>query len=154
MAIPNAVQEQERQASEAIEALNKPPAEAPPTDQSASPPPSQPTPDDDPNSETWRSRYETLNGKFNAEVPRLHEQLREVNERSKALEAKVAAAANPPPPPPKLVTEEEIREYSPEYFDMHRRAAREDFMPLLEQRDREIATLQQRLEDSTAQRGR
>lgn len=67
-----------------------PPAgDAPPPDEGGEPivgeeiPPETPPRDhDDPASQgsddTWRKRYETLSGKFNAEVPRLHAEVREL----------------------------------------------------------------------------
>lgn len=62
----------------------EPPAETPPVDV---------TPQDDPNSETWQSRYNALQGKYNAEVPRLHQQLRELSTYVQQVEAKVNAAS-------------------------------------------------------------
>lgn len=71
-----------------------PSPEDPPEDPPAEDPPqAQETLQDDPNSETWQSRYNALQGKYNAEVPRLHQQLRELTQYVQSIEAKIQ---NPP----------------------------------------------------------
>lgn len=55
-------------------------------------------PQDDPNSETWQSRYNTLQGKYSAEVPRYAAQLREANQYIQQLEQQVQQARTQPAP--------------------------------------------------------
>lgn len=55
-------------------------------------PPEETPPQEDPNSETWQSRYNALQGKYNAEVPRLHQQVRELTQYAQQLEARANAA--------------------------------------------------------------
>lgn len=54
-------------------------------------------PQDDPNSETWQSRYNTLQGKYSAEVPRYAAQLREANQYIQQLEQQVQQQTQPAP---------------------------------------------------------
>jgi len=42
-------------------------------------------PADDPNAETWKSRFETLQGKYNAEIPRLHGQISQLQQEVNTL---------------------------------------------------------------------
>jgi hypothetical protein len=79
-------------------------------------------PDDDPNAETWQTRFRVLQGKYSAEVPRLAAELA-------ALKAELARAKEAPPPDPqaKLIKPEEIEQYGEGFFDMVQRAAEEKF---------------------------
>lgn len=63
-----------------------PPSDTPPTET----PPADELPPEDPNSETWQSRYIALQGKYNAEVPRYAQQLREANQYIQQLESRAA----------------------------------------------------------------
>lgn len=71
------------------------PIEVPPLEPTAeeeppeNPPVDENVPEDDPNSETWQSRYIALQGKYNAEVPRYAQQLRELTQYAQGLEAKI-----------------------------------------------------------------
>ena len=61
--------------------------------------PSEETPsalEDDPNSETWQSRYTVLQGKYSAEVPRYAQQLQEAGEYIRRLEAQLSARPSDP----------------------------------------------------------
>lgn len=67
-----------------------------PADTPQEPPSRSLEPQDDPNSETWQSRYQALQGKYNAEVPRLHQQVRELTQAVQQLETRLSA--EPPAP--------------------------------------------------------
>lgn len=71
-----------------------PPSDTPPSET----PPADDPPPEDPNSETWQSRYNALQGKYNAEVPRLHQQLRELTQYVQQIEAKLNTPADPVAP--------------------------------------------------------
>jgi hypothetical protein len=91
-----------------------------------------------------------LQGKYNAEVPRLQEQARESDRRMRLLEDQLAAtqkllsslgtpaqgAASPvqPAAPAKLVKDEEIAEFGSDLYDFVKRTAREAVVPDIESR--------------------
>lgn len=140
MPIPAAVLEAEKRANQFIgeganpQSNDQPPENEPPQ---PSPQPAPPSPEE----ASWRSRYEALQGKYNAEVPRLNEQLRSAMERITALET------TPPKPveKPKLVTDAETQEYTPEFIDMVERAAEQRVATLLAERDAKLAELENQL---------
>jgi len=65
-------------------------------------------PEDDPNSETWQSRYNVLQGKYTNEVPRYAEQLRELRQYAQSLEDRLQEA--PPEPKAPAALEEKYRQ--------------------------------------------
>lgn len=82
--------------------------------------------------ETFAQKYKTLQGMYNAEVPRLHSQNRELTNRVKQLEqllasmtAQPAADQQPQTQPTKLVTDQEIEEYG-ESLEVMRKVSREE----------------------------
>lgn len=60
------------------------------------PAPVEATPEVDPNDETWAHKYRVLQGRFNAEVPRLHQQVKELNGQLSQLQQRLEQA--PPVP--------------------------------------------------------
>ena len=115
------------------------PATAPRSDSVTSPPASAPAPAD------TEHRYKVLQGKYNAEVPRLtaeNARLAELNAdldgRVQALERALAAA---PKPDTSLVRPDEVAEYGEGMVDMVRRAAQEQTRDLLA----EVASLRAEL---------
>lgn len=83
MNLPRQVQEREEQANQAIERLRQPPQATPPSE----PPPEQQVVQ--PPAIDWESRYKTLQGKYNAEVPRLSELVRSQQEQIETLKREV-----------------------------------------------------------------
>lgn len=78
----------------------EPPAESPvPVDPPVAPvePPAPPQPSAE---DEYRKKYEVLQGKYNAEVPRLHEQLREATAQIQQALAELNALKSAPPPQP------------------------------------------------------
>jgi hypothetical protein len=75
----------------------------------------------------WEQRFRVLEGKYRAELPRLHEQNRELSDRLdqaiKAMEAKQQEPAKDT----KLVTDADVEAYGADLVDMVRRASREEF---------------------------
>jgi hypothetical protein len=76
---------------------------------------------------TWEQKYHTLKGKFDAEVPRLYAQVREMNDQIKQLVAENAAAkAQPAPTVPvsdrPLITEQDKEAFGSDLLDLIDRA--------------------------------
>jgi len=164
-ALPKAVQKQIEEANRLAEQLNKtrldgqappPEGQAPPAnDQGAPPPaasgepakPAETPPAAPAPSEGWEQKYKVLQGKYNAEVPRLqrtvHEQSTAIAELRQQLTATQtmlaslgqrqgaapAAAAPAPAGTGKLVKDEEVREYGEDLTDYIRRVAQDAVLP-------------------------
>jgi len=82
--------------------------------------------------ETVLQKYKTLQGMYNAEVPRLHQQNKELNGRVQQMEqllaslsAQQAAAPQPTVQVDKLVTDKDVEEYG-ESIDVMRKVTREE----------------------------
>jgi hypothetical protein len=138
MSLPAAVVEQERiadellaadlksrkEAAEAVAPVVAPTATPDPEPTKATDPappasaPDAPAPKSD-DEATWQSRYNTLNGKYLAEVPRLHTKVKELTEANKKLTEELTAAKKPA----SLLTDEEIEKYGLEFWDAVGRAA-------------------------------
>ena len=99
----------------------------------------------------FEQKYKTLRGKYDAEVPRLHQQVRDLNgkldELAKSMEAK-------PEPPTKskekvsYVTDADRAEFGEELIDVQRRVAQEvsqEYTERMEQQDAVIQKLQEQL---------
>jgi hypothetical protein len=103
--------------------------------------------DDNASEETLLQKYRTLQGMYNAEVPRLHQQNRELAQRVQQLEQLLATlsaqqsapAAAQQPVVDKLITEKDVEEYG-ESLDVMRRVSREELAPLA-QRIAQIETV-------------
>lgn len=122
------------------------PADAPAANVAApSPAAPEPKAGDDKAPEDITQKYRTLQGMYNAEVPRLHAQNREMASRIQQMEqllaslsqpaapAQAGAAAPAPAAPERLVTDKDVEEYG-ESIDIMRKVSRE-----------ELGSLQQRL---------
>lgn len=77
-----------------------------------------------PNAEDWEHRFKVLQGKYNSEVPRFAEQVRELTKRIEGLETENQTLKAEPPKP--LVTQNEIDEYGEGLIDVARRIAQEE----------------------------
>lgn len=76
----------------------------------------------------WEQRFNVLRGKYDAEIPRLHHQNKELSERlDQAIKTMEAKAAEPQKTDSKLVTDADIEAYGSDLVDMVRRASREEF---------------------------
>jgi hypothetical protein len=158
MSLPKQVQRQLEDA-EAIERNMATPGSDRLTSESGSEsaePVAKPKPADSP--EKWEERYRRLQGKYDAEVPRLHQQLKEVSIelhtlRQQLSEAQQAQQQQQEQQPQRLVTDDEIEEHGKEYVDLYRRIAREEFQKDLSALQQENATLRQQLEQTGSQIG-
>ena len=87
--------------------------------------------------ETVLQKYKTLQGMYNAEVPRLHQQNREMTQRVQQMEQLLAslsaqqqqAPATSQPTVDKLVTDKDVEEYG-ESLDVMRKVSREELIPV------------------------
>lgn len=90
--------------------------------------------------ETYEQRYRSLQGMYNAEVPRLHAEKRELTKRVEQLEQLIASMNTSPAkaqePAQKLITEQDIEDYG-DSIDVMRRVFREE----MSSKDTEISEL-------------
>ena len=96
----------------------------------------------------WEHKYRTLEGKYNAEVPRLHQQNKELVTTLQALQEKVElldAAAPSTSAEDRLVSDKDVEAYGQELIDVQRRVAREVLSSELKARDVKIAQLEKAL---------
>ena len=94
---------------------------------------------EDPNSETYAQRWRTLQGQYNAEVPRLRSANKDLQARVAQLENLLSTLSTAPTPSAapaapqsahKLVTDDDVAEYG-ESIDMMRKVSREEVGSLL-----------------------
>jgi hypothetical protein len=73
----------------------------------------------------WQQRYSTLTGKYNAEVPRLTSEIKELRatlgDLQSAMQEQSQKAAETPQPP--LVTDDDIASFGPDLIDLIKRQA-------------------------------
>ena len=112
---------------------------------------------EDPNSETYAQRWRTLQGQFNAEVPRLRGANKELQSRVAQLENLLSSISNAPTAAPaaqqsgqKFVTDDDVAEYG-DSIDMMRKVTREEVGSLqgkIAQLEGVIASLSQSMSGS------
>jgi hypothetical protein len=99
-------------------------------------------------SEDFAQKYKTLQGMYNAEVPRLHQQNREMTQRLQQMEQLLASLSAQPAAPAtqptvaneKFVTDKDVEEYG-ESIDMMRKVSREELSSVAQR----IAAIEQAL---------
>lgn len=128
--------------------VETPPGEAPPADSTFTPPPAAKL--EDPREETveyWKQKFSTLRGMFNADIPRLNAELRELREKNTGLEQLIAQLQAAPPrlpvQPGSHITETDIQEYGNDLVDLARRAAHDALGDELQQLRAQNAELRQ-----------
>jgi hypothetical protein len=146
-------------------AEQQPPPEAPPDEveqpaaevaQEAPQPPSD--------EETWQKRYLTLQGMFNAEVPRLNGRIKELETQLHQAVDQFRQAQKPTQPEPKaterLVTEKDEEAFGSDLLDVVRRQAKEiiqaergQFQQVIEELKAENAQLHQQLGSVSERQG-
>jgi len=144
MALPRQVEAQLRELEalekQLAEGQNPAPAEPDPTPaeppQDPQPPPTEPKPVEPTPTPTepvvaeekWEQKYKTLKGMYDAEVPRLHADLRDlkaqVDSLRKASETKPVEPAKPAAPT-KLVTDADVEAFGQDLIEVQRKVARE-----------------------------
>lgn len=137
--LPRAVQREADALAELEQQLQGTPEPTPaptpapePTPEPAPEPTPTPTPEPAPapdSEEKWEHKYRRLQGKYDAEVPRLHGELRAlrttIDQLQQALAAQQAPKPEPAPEQAKLVTETDVEAFGSELIDLQRRVARE-----------------------------
>ena len=122
---------------------------AAPNNASPSPVDEQKTGADNAPEETVVQKYKTLQGMYNAEVPRLHQQNREMTQRVQQMEQLLAslsaqqASAQPQQQvAEKIVTDKDVEEYG-ESLDVMRKVSREELSPVAQRLAKIEGMLQQ-----------
>jgi len=100
--------------------------------------------------ETWQQKYKTLKGMYDAEVPRLHAELRELKAQMDQLRRAADKPAEPTKPaqPTKLVTDEDVAAFGSDLIEVQRKVAREvaeEFRAELDALKAENATLREQV---------
>ena len=110
--------------------------------------------------EDFRQRYLTLQGKYNAEVPQLHQQLRDLTQQLADIRKEVVIKKVETPPEPvkreSLVTDKDREDFGDDLIDMQRRIAREvaqDFADQVAAQQATIDNLRQQVTDTGSQVG-
>lgn len=166
-ALPKQVQKQLREVEELEKQMQAPApsgqtAENPPQPQpgpepatpSATEPPAPPAPQEP--QEDWHHKYLRLQGKYDAEVPRLHQQNKELSQQLSQLQIQIEALKPVPKAEPQdspLVTDKDRESFGADLIDVTERVARqvmrEHVKPLQEElakRDARIAQLEAQLQ--------
>ena len=170
-ALPAAVRKAAARANALVAEMNTPPQPAAPAPAAppaaAAPPPAAPAaapaPQAPNENDTWQHRYSVLQGKYNAEVPRLQNQVREQDQLLRDMRQQLtnqqtmlaslsagqsAPNAQPPAQPAaRRVKDEEIRQFGPDLYDFIKRTSLEAVQPEIE---RVAAPIQQRLTKTEA----
>ena len=169
MALPEQIRKQTEAVQELYKQLNAddntgaapasadgtvPPDSTPPADENSAPNNAAPSPAneqtpgvDNVPEETITQKYRTLQGMYNAEVPRLHQQNREMQQRLQQMEQLLASmtAVNPQPAAPaveRLVTDKDVEDYG-ESIDIMRKVTREELGAVAQRMATIEATLRQ-----------
>jgi len=110
-----------------------------------------------PQDEPWKHKYDTLAGKYNAEVPRLSTEIKGLQDQISSLHQVLSTLEQPeedPAPaaskPLTLLKDEEITAYGADMIDVVKRAAMEAISPELDKVRAENAQLKERLGGVTA----
>lgn len=145
----------ENQADTEVEATNPKTAEAVVSDKAKSADRSPTDVADD-----FEQKYRTLRGKYDAEVPRLHQQVKELTEKveqlSKAAEKPQAVEPTKPKEKVSLVTDADRAEFGEELIDVQRRVAREvaaEYQEQLEAQAKVIEELKAQVSNTGSQIG-
>jgi len=146
-----AVEELDTKAKDQVE---EPKAEAKPEE--AKPADAKPTEVTD----GFEQKYKTLRGKYDAEVPRLHQQVKELTEQLDMFQKELNALKKPNSEKPKekvsYVTDADRAEFGEELIDVQRRVAREvasEYEARLEQQEKVIEDLRSQIANTGNQVG-
>jgi len=107
----------------------------------------------------FEQKYKTLRGKYDAEVPRLHSQVKDLTAKLANLTESLSAKPKEPTKPKEkvsYVTDEDRAEFGEELIEVQRRVAKEvsqDYEERLEQQNEVIEQLQKQLKQTGTQVG-
>lgn len=174
--LPEAVRKQVAAADAIIEQMNadpEAPAPAPDPEPAAMPTDvpevkdkqeaAAPKPEPEPTTERtdWKQKYLVLQDKYDKEVPRLHEELRnssghirslqdELSRLSTTVAAMQEVQKKPQEPPKPLVTQEEIDQFGPDLIDVVERVARQAVSPYVDEKFSEVQKTVKQVDESVA----
>lgn len=114
---------------------------------------------------SWMNRYKTLSGKYNAEVPRLHAELRSLREKLETLmvhrpgedrlpalrQAEEKAEGPKRPGHLRHLKDEEVKEYDSSLLDLQSRMAKGIAEEVVEDYNKEITSLKQQIQELSGQ---
>lgn len=161
MGMPKQVEQQLKELEEMEKQLQAPqPEETASADepvQEAEAPTVESTPVPQAETVDWEQRYRTLAGKYDAEVPRLHAQVKELSGQIQALMQQAEQARAPDPgTPSQLVTDKDREAFGEDLIDLQRRVAQEvatKYAKQLDAYEAKIAAMEQRLMQTGSQVG-
>lgn len=108
------------------------PASPAATSSGSAPAPAAPSRQED-SVDYWKHRFSVLQGKYNAEVPALQQQVMELTRSAPVTVPPASPSASAPAPSGSSISAEEIEEYGQDFFDVVGRRALEVIRPVLEQ---------------------
>jgi len=139
--------------------LAEPATQAPEPQPPFTPPASadhKPPPSEDENSDTWKSRYMGLQGRFTASQKTIGEMQEQMNQLgNEVLQAQQWASRQSrpaPAPPSSYVTEKDVQDYGTDLVDFTQRAAVQAVTPHLQALEQQNVELQRRLADEERSR--
>jgi hypothetical protein len=158
MSLPKAIQQQVEAADAFVaQMIGQPPNGDPdpnanpqdPSNLSADPAPQpivspEPQPQPAVPEETWQAKFFTLKGKYDAEVPRLHAQVKELNTQVQQLIAEAAAKPQTAPTPDSvksLITEQDREAFGTDLLDLIDRATETKIAGFRDQESRLLAEI-------------
>jgi hypothetical protein len=106
--------------------------------------------------ENFEQKYNTLRGKYDAEVPRLHQQVRDLQAEMQALKEAQKAKPEPAPEPKRYVTDEDKETFGADLLDVQRRVAMEvgaAYEGQINKLEQHIQALEARLSETGGQIG-
>lgn len=158
--LPRQVQQQLEEAERIQQSLANPAPAPEPQPAEPEPPPSEPvvtTPapaapaEPEHDAAYWRQRFETMEGKYKAEVPRLHDQIRQQGSQMQQFATQLDQLRQQPPAQPQpekpLVTSQDEDKFGSDLIDAMRRVSREEFRSIAA----EIAGLRETIRKLTPQ---
>jgi hypothetical protein len=108
----------------------------------------------------FKQKYSTLRGKYDAEVPRLHQQIRDLTEQLGSVRKDIEAAGKLKSEEPKekisYVTDADREEYGDDLIDFQRRVAKEvshDYEGRFEQQEKVLSDLREQVKSTGTQLG-
>jgi len=108
----------------------------------------------------FKQKYSTLKGKYDAEVPRLHQQVRELTDKlgsiQKGMEDAKKAETEKPKEKVSYITDADREEYGDDLIDFQRRVAKEvsqEYDGRFEQQEKVIADLREQVSSTGSQVG-
>lgn len=94
----------------------------------------------------YKQKYDTLKGKYDAEIPRLSQQVNTLSGELSDTQSVLAALgtiekSDVPVTPVTLLTPQEIEDYGPDLIAIMRKAAKEEFQPIINKLEADNATM-------------